>query len=56
VSLKKIDANTIEETAKRNGKVISVNRITLAPDGKTLSFVFEDKLRDVTYKSTATKQ
>jgi len=56
VSLKKLDANTIEETAKRNGKVVSVNRITVAPDGKTLSYVYEDKLRDVTYKSTATKQ
>jgi hypothetical protein len=56
VSLKKIDANTIEETAKRDGKVVSVNRITVAPDGKMLSFIFEDKLRDVTYKSTAKKQ
>jgi hypothetical protein len=56
VSLKKIDANTIEETTKRNGKVVAVNRVTVAPDGKTLSFNFEDKLRNVTYKSTAKKQ
>ena len=56
VSLKKIDANTIEETYKRNGKVIIVNRMTVAPDGKTLSANFEDKLRSVTFKSTAEKQ
>jgi len=56
VALKKIDANTVEETVKLEGKVVTVNRITVAPDGKTLSFVFEDKLRHVTYKSVATKQ
>jgi hypothetical protein len=56
VSLKKIDANTIEETDKRNGKVITVTRMTVAPDGATMSFNTEDKLRGVTYKSTARKQ
>ena len=56
VSLRKIDANTIEETDKRNGKVIYIARMTVAPNGTTLSFNTEDKLRGVTYKSTAKKQ
>jgi hypothetical protein len=56
VSLKKIDANTIEETAKRNGKVISVRRMTVAADGKTMSVNSAGKLRGVTIKWTAEKQ
>ena len=56
VALKKVDSNTVEETYKLNGNVVGVNRITVAPDGKTASFVYEDKLQHVTYKSVATKQ
>jgi hypothetical protein len=56
VSLKKIDANTIEETAKRNGKVIGVIRMTVAADGKTMSVNREDKLQGITVKWTAEKQ
>ena len=56
VSLKKIDANTIEETDKRNGKVISVARMTVGPDGKTMKITVEDKLRDTTANWTADKQ
>jgi hypothetical protein len=56
VSLKKIDANTIEETDKRNGKVIAVIRLTVAPDGQTLSVSIDDKLGGRAFKSTAKKQ
>jgi hypothetical protein len=56
VSLKKIDANTIEETDKRDGKVISVTRITVAPDGKTMSLNVDDKLHNTSIKWTAEKQ
>lgn len=56
VSLKKIDANTIEETDKRNGKVISVTRMTVAPDGKTMTLNIENKLENATVKLTAEKQ
>lgn len=56
VSLKKIDANTIEETDKRNGKVISVGRMEVAPDGKTLSANIDDKLGGRAFKWTAEKQ
>jgi hypothetical protein len=56
VSLKKIDANTIEETDKRNGKVITVVRMTVDPGGKTMKIAVEDKLRNTSANWTADKQ
>jgi hypothetical protein len=56
VSLNKIDANTIEETDKRDGKAIAVVLMTVAPDGKTMTFSFESKLNSQTAKWTAQKQ
>ena len=56
VVLKKVDANTIEETDKRNGKVISVTRMTVAPDGKSLKMETQDKVHNATVSSTAEKQ
>jgi hypothetical protein len=55
-SLKKIDANNIEETDKRNGKVIFVTRLTVSADGKTLVAVGEDKLRSQTNEWVLEKQ
>ena len=56
VSLKKIDANTIEETDKRNGKVIIVNRMTVAADGKTMKVAVDDKLHNQTAHWTAERE
>jgi hypothetical protein len=42
VALKRIDKNTIEETAKLNGKVISVTRLTVAPDGRSMTVSVKD--------------
>jgi len=56
IALRRIDANTIEETYRRDGKVIGVNHIQVAADGKSLAVVFEDKVRDVTVKWTADKR
>lgn len=56
VSLKKIDANTIEETDKRNGKVVVVSRMTVGPDGKTMKIKLDDKLHDQKAEWTAEKQ
>jgi hypothetical protein len=56
VSVKRIDKNTIEETDKRDGKVISVNRMTVASDGKTMSIVSIDKLHGTTGHFIAEKQ
>ena len=47
---------TIEETDKRNGKVISVARMTVDTGGKTMKIAVEDKLRNTTANWTADKQ
>lgn len=56
VSLKKVDKNTMEETDKRDGKVISVSRMTLTADGKSMTIAVEDKLHGTTMQFTALKQ
>jgi hypothetical protein len=56
VSVKRIDKNTIEETDKRDGKVIGVARMSLTADGKTLNFTMRDTLQGTTTTASATKQ
>lgn len=56
VSLKKIDANTIEETDKRKSKVIAVARMTVDADGKTMKIHVDDKLHNTSADWTAAKQ
>jgi hypothetical protein len=56
VSLKRVDDRTIEETNKRDGKVIVVSKITVAPDGKTMTVVATSKLTDRTSTYVAQKQ
>src|SRR5262249_53913835 len=41
VSAKLIDARTVELTSKRDGKNVSVSRLSVTPDGKTIHAVFE---------------
>jgi hypothetical protein len=56
VSLKRVDDRTIEETMKRDGKVVGVARITAGTDGKTLNFTYENKERGTTMSYVARKQ
>ena len=56
VSVKSMGKNTIDETDKRDGKVISVTRMTVAADGKTMTFVVDDKLHGSTSRYVAVKQ
>jgi hypothetical protein len=56
VSIKAINDKTLEETDKRDGKVISVSRITVSPDGKTLTIDSDDKLHNAKSKWVAEKQ
>ena len=37
VAMTKVDANTVEVTLKRAGKVPATNRAVVSPDGKTLT-------------------
>jgi hypothetical protein len=56
VALRRIDKNTIEETAKLNGKVVSVTRLTVAPDGKTMTVSVKDQQDGSTNQFAMRKQ
>jgi uncharacterized Zn-binding protein involved in type VI secretion len=56
VSVKKLGANGIEESDKRDGKIISVAKITVGPDGKTMTLAVSDKLHGTTSSFVAVKQ
>jgi hypothetical protein len=56
VSVKKLGPSIIEESDKRDGKVISVSRMTVGADGKTATIVNDDKLHGTQSQITATKQ
>jgi hypothetical protein len=56
VSVKKMDKNTMEETDKRDGKVISVAHMIVSADGKTMTLKVEDKLHGTSSEFTAMKQ
>jgi hypothetical protein len=43
VSAKLLDSRTVELTSKRNGKIVSVSRLSVAPDGNSIHAVFENK-------------
>jgi hypothetical protein len=54
VSLKKINANTIEETDKRDGKIVDVSTMTV--NGKMMTVVDNDKVTGRTSTYVAKKQ
>jgi hypothetical protein len=56
VSLKRIGNNTIEETDKRNGKVVGLYRMTVSSDGKSIQAEYSDKERGTTTEFTMEKQ
>jgi len=56
VSLKHIDAYTIEETHKQDGKVVGVKRMSVSKDGKSMRIEAADKQRGTTMTYTAEKQ
>ena len=48
VSVKMLGRGTLEETDKRDGKVIGVFKMKVASDGKTAKASYDDKLRNTT--------
>jgi hypothetical protein len=56
VAVKRLSKNAIEETDKRDGKVISIARIIAGADGKTLTVAVSDKLHGTTMSYVAVKQ
>jgi hypothetical protein len=56
VSVKRMGKNIIVETDKRDGKPISVVRMTVAAGGKTMTIAVNDKLHGTTSQFVAEKQ
>jgi hypothetical protein len=56
VSVKMHGKDTLEETDKRDGKVIYISKMMVTPDGKTMKIVMDDKLHGRTTKGDAMKQ
>jgi hypothetical protein len=56
VSVKMMGKNTLEETDKRDGKVIAVFKMTVANDGKTAKASVDDKMQNRTTEFAVTKQ
>ena len=56
VSLKQVDDRPIEQTEKRDGKVVEVSKITVSPDGKKMTVVSTNELTDRTSTYVAEKQ
>jgi hypothetical protein len=56
VSVKMLGKNIFQETDKRDGKVISVWKMTVAADGKSAKGVSEDKLQNRTTEFVIAKQ
>jgi hypothetical protein len=56
VALKKVNDHTIDETDKRNGKVIGTARLTASADGKTIKVVWKDLLHGSNGSFTYVKQ
>jgi hypothetical protein len=55
VSLKRID-DSIEETDYRDGKPVSVSKMTVSADGKSMTIEVDDKLHGTKSTYYASKQ
>jgi hypothetical protein len=56
VSLKKLSDRSVEQTIKRDGKVLYVNTLTVAAAGNTMTYKSEDKQTGNVFSIVATKQ
>ena len=56
VSLKRIGDRTIEETDKRDGKIVGLYRMTVSSDGKSIHAEYHDKQHGTTTSFTMEKQ
>jgi hypothetical protein len=56
VSVRRIGAKTIEETDKLGGRAFSIARMTVSPDGTSMTIVVHDVQAGTTSQLTARKQ
>jgi len=56
MSVMKTGANSMTETDKRTGKIISITEMTVEPDGQSMKMIMHNKLRGNTSSVAAMKQ
>ena len=56
VSVKRMDEHTIEETDKRDGKIVEITRFTVSADGKTMTVSMGDKSKGTTRQFVCHKE
>lgn len=56
ISVKKLGQHVMQETTKRDGKVTSVAKMTVAADGKSMTIAVDDKLHGTHMSFVAMKQ
>jgi hypothetical protein len=56
VSVKMLGKDTLEETDKRDGRVVYIMKMTVPPNGTTMKIVMEDKLEGRITRGDAVKQ
>jgi len=56
VSLTKVSERIVDETIKRDGKIVQINHMTVSSDGKALTVKSENKVQGTTTTYIATKQ
>ncbi len=56
VSVKRLDKNTVEETDKRDGKALSIAKMTVSADGKSLTFAVHSVRQGTDTSFIAAKQ
>lgn len=56
VVVKRIDTHSFEETQKQDGKTVSAIRLTVAADGKTANYIFNDLVENKISRGRLTKQ
>jgi hypothetical protein len=56
VSVRRIDEHTVEETNKRDGKIVEVTRFTVSADAKTMTVSMSDKANGTTRQFVCHRQ
>jgi len=56
VSVKLLNSSSVEITSKRNGKVVGILHVSVAPNGKSIHVVFENKESNTTSSYEMQKQ
>ena len=55
-SVRRISDNSFEETQRQDGNIVSIITLTVAPDGKSAAYLFQDLVEGATTKGTLNRK